>query len=149
MVQSRWSLQVTRSFIYSSLLTPITIISARPGYVLARLTLTPHHLNSKHGLHGSVSATIIDAFGGLAITSTDGRDRTGASVDINVSYLGSATEGDVVEIEARAEKVGGSLGFTEVRLFKVHGDGEGEGDGRTLIVSGRHTKFVRGTAPAK
>jgi acyl-coenzyme A thioesterase 13 len=143
MVQSRWSAQVTRSFIYSSLLTPVTITSARPGHVLACLTLTKEHLNSKGGLHGSVSATIIDAFGGLAITSTDGRDRTGASVDINVSYLGSAGEGDVVEIEGRAEKVGGSLGFTEVRLFKV------VGEERTLIVSGRHTKFVRGTAPAK
>jgi hypothetical protein len=36
------------------------------------------------------------------------------------------------------------LGFTEVRISKV-----AEGGERTLIVLGRHTKFVKGTAPAK
>lgn len=106
--------------------------------------MTPEHLNSGGGLHGAVSATIVDAFGGLAISSTDGRERTGPSVDINISYLGMAGEGDVIEIEGRAEKVGGSLGFTEVRISKV-----AEGGERTLIVLGRHTKFVKGTAPAK
>lgn len=74
--------------------------------------------------------------------SYDLRERTGASVDINVTYLGSVGEGDEVEIEGVADRVGGSLGFTSVKISKVV---NGEVDG--LIVQGRHTKFVRGTAP--
>lgn len=144
LVQARWARQSNASFIYKTLLSSTKIISASPGNVVGRLTLTPEHLNSGGGLHGAVSATIVDAFGGLAISSTDGRERTGPSVDINISYLGMAGEGDVIEIEGRAEKVGGSLGFTEVRISKV-----AEGGERTLIVLGRHTKFVKGTAPAK
>jgi exo-beta-1,3-glucanase (GH17 family) len=62
MVQQRWQRQVSASAIYSFLLTPITIISARKGHVAGMLTLTETHVNSKGGLHGSVSATIVDAF---------------------------------------------------------------------------------------
>ncbi|KIW05566.1 uncharacterized protein PV09_03441 [Verruconis gallopava] len=144
MVQERWSRQSNASAIYRFLLAPVTIVSASNGVVVGRLTLTKDHINSKGGLHGSVSATIVDAFGGLAISSTDGREKTGPSVDINVSYLGMAGEGDVIEIEGRAEKVGGSLGFTEVRISKVI-----EGGAKQLIVLGRHTKYVRGTGPPR
>jgi acyl-coenzyme A thioesterase 13 len=140
LVQSRFSRQVNGSAIYKFLLTPITITSATKGVVTARLTLTKDHINSGGGLHGSVSATIIDAFGGLAIASYDGRERSGPSVEINVSYLGMAVEGEEVEIEGRAEKVGGSLGFTSVRIWRVVEGRVGE-----VIVLGRHTKFVRGT----
>jgi acyl-coenzyme A thioesterase 13 len=143
-VQARWSRQVNGSAIYKFLLAPATIISASKGLVISRLTLTKDHINSKGGLHGSVSATIVDAFGGLAITSWDGREKTGPSVDINVSYLGMAGEGDEVEIEGRVEKVGGSLGFTSVKISKVKGE-----ENKEVIVLGRHTKFVRGTAPEK
>ena len=143
-VRGRLTRQCSGSAIYKFLLSPVEIISAKPGLVIGRLVLTKDHINSGGGLHGAVSATIVDAFGGLAITSTDGREGSGPSVDINVSYLGKAGEGDTIEIEGRAEKVGGSLGFTEIRIFKVEKD-----RAKTLIVSGRHTKFVRGTAPAK
>jgi len=124
--------------IYAFLLDSLSITHASPGLILARLPLTQIHLNSKRGLHGSVSATIVDCFGGLAIASTDLRERTGASVDINVSYLGSATLGDEIEIEGRAERVGGNLAFTSVKISKVV-DGKAE----QVIVLGRHTKFVR------
>jgi acyl-coenzyme A thioesterase 13 len=74
----------------------------------------------------------------MAIASWDSRSKTGVSVDINVSYVGVARAGDTVEIEARADKVGGSLGFTSVKISKVV-----EGRAGPLIATGRHTKFVR------
>jgi uncharacterized protein (TIGR00369 family) len=143
-VQARLAGQVSGSAIYKFLLHPITITSASKGLVIGRLTLTKDHINSGGGLHGAVSATIVDAFGGLAITSFDGREKSGPSVEINVSYLGKAGEGDEVEIEGRAEKVGGSLGFTSVKISKVKGGGALE-----TVVLGRHTKFVRGTGPER
>lgn len=95
-------------------------------------------MNSGGGLHGSVSATIIDWAGGMAISSHTSKDSSGVSVDIHASYLSSVKDGDEIEIEGLAEKVGGSLAYTKVYIFKV----EGGQRGRT-VVSGTHTKFVR------
>ncbi|QDS78119.1 hypothetical protein FKW77_004310 [Venturia effusa] len=137
-IEQLWSTLLPASPVYSFLLSGLRITHASPGLIHARLVLTKEHLNSKLGIHGSVSATIIDAFGGLAIASTDLREKTGASVDLNVSYLGSAGMGDEIEIEGKADKVGGSLAFTSVTLYKVK-----EGARDAVIVIGRHTKFVR------
>jgi uncharacterized protein (TIGR00369 family) len=137
-IETLWSTILPASAIYTYLLTPLRITHASPGHVLARLPLSKLHLNSKGGIHGSVSATIVDAFGGLAIASHDLRGKTGASVDIHVSYLGTAGDGDEVEIEGVAERVGGSLAFTGVRIWKVK-----EGRRAALLVRGSHTKFVR------
>jgi len=76
--------------------------------------------------------------GGLAIASHDLREKTGASVDIHVTYQSSAKEGDEIEIEGIAEKVGGSLAFTKVNIYRVEDDERGR-----PVATGSHTKFVR------
>ncbi|KAJ9626315.1 hypothetical protein H2203_003947 [Taxawa tesnikishii (nom. ined.)] len=124
--------------IYAFLLSDVTVVSASKGHVLCRLALTKNHMNSKGGIHGAVSATIVDWMGGMAIASWDLREKTGVSVDIHVTYQSSAKDGDEIEIEGIAEKVGGSLAFTKVNIYKVE-DGQ---RGRTVI-TGTHTKFVR------
>jgi len=130
--------RTSKSPIYKFLLSDASIVHALRGHFVSRLLLTPAHLNSSGGLHGSVTATIIDWAGGLAIAAWDCRDNTGVSVDINVSYVNTAREGDEIEIEGLVEKVGGSLAFTTVKIFKVE-----EGKRGKLVATGRHTKFVR------
>ena len=130
--------RISKSPIYKFLLSDASIVHASRGLFVSRLLLTPAHLNSSGGLHGSVTATIVDWAGGLAIAAWDCRNKTGVSVDINVSYVNSAREGDEIEIEGLAEKVGGSLAFTTVKIFKVE-----EGKRGKLVATGRHTKFVR------
>lgn len=126
--------------IYAFLFEPgLRLTHVSKGLVVARLPLTASHLNSSGSIHGSVSATIVDWAGGLAIAAWDLRDATGVSVDINISYLSGAKLGDEVEIEGRVEKVGGSLAFTHVNIYKVAADGT---RGAT-VANGRHTKFVR------
>lgn len=124
--------------IYAYLLSDVRITSATKGHVVCRLSLTKTHMNSGGGLHGSVSATIIDWMGGMAIASYDLREKTGVSVDIHAVYQSSVKDGDEIEIEGIAEKVGGSLAYTKINIFKV----EGGQRGRT-VVTGTHTKFVR------
>ena len=124
----------------------VRFTSASKGVFTARLTLQAHHLNSAGGLHGSVSATIVDWAGGLAIAAWDLRAATGVSVDINISYLSTARLGEEVEIEGRVERVGGSLAFTEVRIWKVNVSGSEAGQEQqrgAMVISGRHTKFMR------
>ncbi|TKA73448.1 hypothetical protein B0A55_06080 [Friedmanniomyces simplex] len=130
--------------IYAFLLTPVKITSATKGHVTARLPLSQNHMNSMGSLHGSVTATIVDWMGGMAISSHDLRSKSGVSVDIHVTYQSGAKTGDEIEIEGIAEKVGGSLAFTKVNIYKVEGGKRGR-----VVATGTHTKFVKGSEPQK
>jgi len=130
--------------IYAFLLTPVKITSATKGHVIARLPLSPNHMNSMQSLHGSTSAAIVDWMGGMAIASVDLREKTGVSVDIHVTYQSGAKSGDEIEIEGIVEKLGGSLAFTKVNIYKVE-----DGERGRVVVTGTHTKFVKGSEPQK
>lgn len=136
--------KIPGSPIYAFLFDAITITNASKGYCVARLQLTDRHMNSQKSLHGSVSATIVDWMGGMAIATHDLRSGTGVSVDIHVTYQSGAKLGEEIEIEGIAERVGGNLAYTRVNIFKVENGRRGK-----LIVSGTHTKFVKGSEPKK
>jgi acyl-coenzyme A thioesterase 13 len=129
--------------IYAFILSDVVLTHASSGLIIARLTLGPNHLNSGGGLHGGVSATLVDWAGGTSIAAHDLRGKTGVSVDIHAEYLASASLGHEVEIEGRADRVGGSLAYTSVGIYRVR-----DGKRAEPLVLGRHTKFVRGTASA-
>ncbi|KAI1473131.1 thioesterase family protein [Daldinia caldariorum] len=130
--------QLPNSSIYNFLLSDVRIRSASKGSMTARLTLTRNHINSGGGIHGAVSAAIVDWAGGMAIATWDLRRRTGVSVDIHVTYLSSAAEGDEIEITATADKVGGTLAFTRVVIYKVV-----DGEAGPVIANGSHTKYAK------
>ena len=137
-VQQFWEGRKPSSPIYQFLLDDIKLTYASKGVVRARLPLTDNHVNTHGGIHGSVSATLIDWVGSIAIAAWDNRSKTGVSTDIHISYQSSAKSGDVIEIEGRADKVGGSLAFTTATIWKVVDDRPGP-----IVVTGSHTKFVR------
>ncbi|KAK0274997.1 hypothetical protein LTR35_011419 [Friedmanniomyces endolithicus] len=126
--------------LYAFLLTPIRISGATTkGHVIARLPLQPCHMNSMSSLHGSVTATIVDWMGGMAICASSLRTSSGVSVDIHVCYQSGAKAGDEIEIEGIVEKLGSNLAFTKVNIYKVEDEKRGK-----LVASGTHTKFVKG-----
>ncbi|PHH74245.1 hypothetical protein CDD82_5034 [Ophiocordyceps australis] len=137
LVQGLLTRLISASPIYAYTLSSLALVSVERGLVVATLTLGPVHVNSRGSLHGAVSATIVDLVTGLAIASWDGRASTGASVDMHLSYLSTAAVGDEVQIEARAQRVGGSLAFVTVRITR----------GQEVVTLGQHTKYVKGTAP--
>ncbi|EKG21168.1 Phenylacetic acid degradation-related protein [Macrophomina phaseolina MS6] len=137
-VEQCWARIKPTSAIYGFLLADIEIVHASKGLVRARLPLTKNHINSKGGIHGSVSATLIDWAGGLAISSYDLREKNGVSTDIHVTYISSAKEGDTIEVEGRANKVGGTLAFTSIVISKVV-----DGVAGPVVATGNHTKYVR------
>ncbi|KAF4119360.1 hypothetical protein GMORB2_4879 [Geosmithia morbida] len=136
-IESLMARLTANSPIYNMLVSTASLVSVTPGVVTTHLTLTPAHVNSRGGLHGAVSAAIIDFTTGLSIAAWDLRSVTGASVDMHISYLSTAAVGDELEIVATAERVGGNLAFTTARLSKIAKDGE-----RKLVVLGQHTKYV-------
>lgn len=130
------------SFIYGTIVSDITLSSVTQGTAVTRLTLNEKHINSKGSLHGAVSATIVDFVTGLAIASQDLREKTGASVDMHLTYVGTAGKGDIIEVTSTAEKVGGNMAFVTVRIEKLVEGGE-----KKMVTMAQHTKFVKGTAP--
>jgi acyl-coenzyme A thioesterase 13 len=137
-VEKYWEARKPSSPIYQFLLGDIKITYASKGVVRARLPLTNNHVNTHGGIHGSVSATLVDWVGGIAIAAYDNRTKTGVSTDIHVTYQSSAKDGDTIEIEGRAGKVGGTLAFTTATIWKVVDDQPGP-----IVATGSHTKFVK------
>lgn len=137
-VQNVWSQIKPNSPIYQLLLNDIVITSASRGVVQAHLQVLPIHLNSKGSLHGSVSACLVDWAGSMAVAS-HGRDKTGVSTDIHVSYVAGAKEGDWLHVEGEAIKVGGTLAFTKVTISKLDSDMNVKG----VVVTATHTKYVK------
>ena len=136
--------KLSGSPIYAFLLADARIIGASKGHVVARLPLSKNHMNSGGSLHGAVSAAIVDWMGGNAISTWDLRDKTGVSVDIHVTYQSGAKIGEEIEIEGIAERVGGSMAFTKINIYKVEDGKRGK-----IVTSGTHTKYVKGTEPQK
>ncbi|KAJ7487920.1 thioesterase family protein [Mycena latifolia] len=137
-VQTVLTNYLTSSPLYKLLLPSLVLSSASHGHVTLKLVVLPLHVNSKALLHGSLSSTLVDLVGGLAIASA-GSPKTGVSTDLHVSFVGSAREGDTLWVEGIAERVGGTLAFTRVRVEK---EGAREGE-RTLVATGTHTKYVK------
>ncbi|OAP59047.1 hypothetical protein AYL99_06345 [Fonsecaea erecta] len=134
-VQACWARVSQNSPVYKFFFSDIELVSATDGSMVARLPVSANLLNSKGGLHGSVSATIVDWAGGMAIAST-GLEKTGLSTDIHVSYVSSAKLGDILTIEGNASKVGRNMGFTTVTIYK------GEGTNKSVVAHGTHTKYI-------
>jgi acyl-coenzyme A thioesterase 13 len=137
-VEQFWQGRKPSSPIYQFLLEDIKLTYASKGVVRARLPLTKNHVNAHGGIHGAVSATLIDWVGGLAIAAWDNRTKTGVSTDIHITYQSSAKDGDTIEIEGVAGKVGGTLGFTTATIWKLVDDKPGP-----IVATGSHTKFVK------
>lgn len=102
----------------------------------SRLTLGKNHVNSRGTIHGAVSAALVDWSGGLAI-ATHGLDKTGASIDIHVTYIGAAQVGETIEVEAVANKVGKSIAFTTIRIYKLVDGKQG-----SMVATASHTKYI-------
>ncbi|MCJ1434797.1 hypothetical protein MMC27_004167 [Xylographa pallens] len=132
-VQDVWNQMRPKSAIYRVLLNDIEIVSASNGTMKARLLVLPVHLNSKGTLHGTVSTCLTDWAGGLAIAST-GLASTGVSTDIHTTFVSTAKEGDWLEVEGRATKVGGTLAYTTIEIRKETGG---------VVATGSHTKYVK------
>jgi len=133
-VNACWA-RVSKGGLYKFLFSDIEIVYAEKGKMVAKLKVGPNHLNSKGGLHGSTSATIVDWAGGMAV-ATHGLEQTGLSVDIHVSYISTAKENDILTIEGKTTKVGRNLAFTTVSILK------GEDNNLIPVATGSHTKYI-------
>lgn len=140
-VKGVWERMRGNSPIYDFLLSDVKLISAAKGSITAHLSLGKNHVNSRGTIHGAVSAALVDWSGGLAI-ATHGMEKTGASIDIHVTYIGTAQVGETIEIEALANKVGRSMAFTTIRISKLV-----DGKPGPMVATASHTKYISQPKP--
>ncbi|KUI71917.1 Acyl-coenzyme A thioesterase 13 [Cytospora mali] len=138
-VSQVWTTKITTSQPYNLLIPTIRLTSATSdGRIIGLMVLEDKHVNSLGGIHGTTSAAIVDFTAGMAIVAKSGGDKTGVSTDIHISYASSARVGDTVEVECWVNKLGRNLAYTGVEIRKV----VGEGEGKKVLVTGSHTKYV-------
>ncbi|XP_022665397.1 acyl-coenzyme A thioesterase 13-like isoform X2 [Varroa destructor] len=105
--------------------------SASDGRCVAELLVTRPHLNVARTLHGGLSATLVDSVSTFALLTQ--RNVRSVSVDLSVSFIGPAKEGDLITIDATTLKVGQTLAYLTVDIRKQS----------KLIITGKHTKFLQ------
>ncbi|KAH8820978.1 acyl-coenzyme A thioesterase-like protein 13 [Xylogone sp. PMI_703] len=136
-VKEVWQKLQGNSPIYDFLLPDVKIVSAIKGKFVAHLVLKQNHVNSRGTIHGAVSATLVDWSGGMAI-ATHGLEKTGASIDIHITYVSTAQVGDTIEIEALANKVGRTMAFTTCKISKLV-----NGKAGPIVATASHTKYLK------
>lgn len=104
--------------------------------VECEIMVTEALANNYGTLHGGCISTIVDVVGTLALLGID-PTRAGVSVDMNQTFCSAARVGDRLSAVGTVSRYGKSLGFTEVTLRMLDGDGE---TGKVVAI-GRHTKF--------
>ncbi len=72
------------------------------------------HCNSRGFLHGGVLAALSDNFMGLSLAAILNNAKASiVTVNLSLDYIGSAKIGDIVMIEPRVIKSGGSIAFCD------------------------------------
>ncbi|XP_013140041.1 PREDICTED: acyl-coenzyme A thioesterase 13-like isoform X2 [Papilio polytes] len=112
----------------------VKLVSCSDGLVISELEVGSEHLNEGGTLHGGFIAHMVDTLSTFALLANDKSVGRGLSVDLSVSYMATVSEGDKLEIEAVAKKVGNKIAFLEVQIRNKEND--------QLIAKGRHIKYV-------
>ncbi|GAB0090252.1 Acyl-coenzyme A thioesterase 13 [Sergentomyia squamirostris] len=110
----------------------VEIVDGGDGKLKAEFKVLPEHLNSAGGLHGGFTASIVDILTSVALLSSG--SHPGVSVDLHVSYLKAAKEGEVVTVDATTVKAGRIMAYIECEL-KNKATG-------VVIAKGNQTKYV-------
>ncbi|XP_068620006.1 acyl-coenzyme A thioesterase 13-like [Battus philenor] len=115
-------------------LRKLKVVCCTSGKLVTEFEVGPEHLNQRGTLHGGFIAHLVDAVSTYALTANDNVETRGVSIDLSVSYLNAARQGDNVEVEAITRKVGKKIAFLDVEIRNKSTN--------EVIATGRHTKYV-------
>ncbi|KAJ0183905.1 hypothetical protein K1T71_000328 [Dendrolimus kikuchii] len=115
-------------------LRKVKVIGCGNGRMVTQFQVAPEHLNQRGTLHGGFVAHLVDAISTYALTSNENIETRGVSIDLSVSFLSAAKEGDSIEVEAITKKTGKKIAFLEVEVRNK--------DTNQILATGRHTKYI-------
>ncbi|XP_065360257.1 acyl-coenzyme A thioesterase 13-like [Calliphora vicina] len=117
---------------HDSITKAFTVTGGGDGRCIGEFTVAKEHLNASGSLHGGYTATIIDHVTTYALMSAN--SHPGVSVDLRVSYVSAAKEGEEIIVDANTLKVGKKMAFIDCVLKKKSND--------AIVAKGGQTKFV-------
>lgn len=97
-------------------LRKLKVVSCSSGRMVTEFQVGPEHLNQRGTLHGGFIAHLVDAISTYALTTNEHIETRGVSIDLSVTYMTAAREGDNIEIEAITKKTGKKIAFLEVEV---------------------------------
>ncbi|KAG6457149.1 acyl-coenzyme A thioesterase 13 [Manduca sexta] len=115
-------------------LRKVKVVCCGEGKMVTEFQVGPEHLNQRGTLHGGFIAHLVDAISTYALTTNEKVDTRGVSLDLSISYLSAAREGENIEVEAVTIKTGKKIAFLEVKVRNK--------DKNQLLATGRHTKYI-------
>ncbi|XP_047523684.1 acyl-coenzyme A thioesterase 13-like [Pieris napi] len=115
-------------------LRKVKVVCCTNGKLVTEFQVGPEHLNQRGTLHGGFIAHLVDAISTYALTANETVETRGVSIDLSISYLNAAREGEHVEVEAVTKKLGKKIAFLEVEVRNKTKN--------QLLAIGRHTKYV-------
>ncbi|XP_073839623.1 acyl-coenzyme A thioesterase 13-like [Musca autumnalis] len=123
---------ISKSGGHDTITNAFKVTGGGEGRCVGEFTVSRTHLNAGGGLHGGFTATMIDNVTTYALMSTDAHP--GVSVDLHVSYLKSAKEGEEIIVDANTLRVGKRLAYIEC-ILKKKSDG-------SIVAKGGQTKYI-------
>lgn len=118
---------------HSAVMSKVKIVDGSEGHLKCEIPVSKELLNGVGFLHGGAIASIVDDVSTWAVVSlTD--NVPGVSIDLSVSYIKAAAEGDTLVAEARTSHVGKRLAFLTVDITNK--------ETGALLAQGRHTKYM-------
>ncbi len=110
------------------------------GCVRLSLPVEARHTNPHGVMHGGVVTTLMDEAAGQVVTAARGVEQTmaapHATVEMNVSFLSGAREGDELVVEGRVLKLGRTVAFSEAEVRRRRDD--------AVVAVGRFTFTIKG-----
>ncbi|KAL4717649.1 hypothetical protein ACJJTC_000798 [Scirpophaga incertulas] len=119
---------------FDSNLRQLKVTSCGDGRMVTEFRVRQEHLNQRGTLHGGFIAHLVDAISTYALTTNEKVDTRGVSIDLSITYMSAAKEGDNIEVEAITKKTGKKVAFLEVEVRNK--------DKNQVLATGRHTKYI-------
>ena len=118
---------------FDRLLHKVQVKAAENGKIHCELPVAEEHLNMHGILHGGFTTTLVDTISTISLLTCE-NPAFGVSVDLNITFLASATTGDTLSVKSEVLRFGKTLGFTSISVENQHGK---------LIAAARQTLAIK------
>ncbi|VDN21151.1 unnamed protein product [Gongylonema pulchrum] len=108
-----------------------TVNVAHEGHVEVELEVAHEHLNPADTMHGGFTATLVNITSAAAVL-TSGRTSTGRSLDLSISCIGAAREGELIVADSTVQKTTRNLAFVNTTIYRK--------DNRAIIATGQDVR---------